>query len=232
MKISEFTAAISNANGLARTNRYIVNIPIPLVIKASKNRQDIEMMQLFCDQCQIPGLSVNTLQNRSFGEIREVPYEFNYDPVTFSFLVDSSMVIKGIMDDWIKSIQGGLSRTYNYYDDYICPELTITVQDLQDNNTYNVVLYEAYPKSVNTIQLDYSSKDIMRVSVSMMYKYWMSGIEERIEVPRNSPPSITQQSETNTVTNAVTEVVNPYIDENVGNSASDGGYHYYEDGRI
>ena len=37
---------------------------------------------------------------------------------------------------------------------------------------YSVALYECYPKTIGSIQMDQASKDVMKLSVGMQYKYW------------------------------------------------------------
>jgi hypothetical protein len=48
------------------------------------------------------------------------------------------------------------------------------VYDADEKQRYIVTLYECYPKSIGAVQLDYSSKEVMKLQVSMNYKYWIS----------------------------------------------------------
>lgn len=162
--------------GLARSNRYTVSIATPKSIKdeIQSTGVNLQTVHLFCDQVQLPGLNVNTSQIKTFGEIREMPYEFNYDPIQMNFYVDKNMVVKSFFDKWIQSIQNGLSRTFNYYDEYIAPAITINVQDLNDDRRYTVSIYEAYPKTISAVQMGYDQKDVMKLSVTMNYKYWLA----------------------------------------------------------
>ena len=52
--------------------------------------------------------------------------------------------------------------------------MTINVEDLNDESRYSVTAFEVYPKTVSPIQMDYASKDVMKIQVSMQYKYWTS----------------------------------------------------------
>jgi hypothetical protein len=206
MKIRDFVGQMTT--GMARTNRYSVNIPMPTILK--QNQNDIRKMLLFCDQVSLPGLNINTTQVRTFGEIREMPYEMNYDAVQMSFYVDGDMVIKGLFDNWIKGVQTGTSRNFNYYNDYISDPVSISVENLQDKTTYTVLLYEAYPKTVSAVQMGYDQRDIMKLSVTMMYKYWESSATILNQTPNNSVlPTVTDyikpevQNMQTTVTNYI-----------------------------
>jgi len=183
MKISEFVGNISG--GLARTNRYDIIISPPPSVKVPQLIGQKQLAML-CDQVQLPGLIINTTPIRIYGEVRETPYEFNYEPINMQFLVDTKMGVKIFFDAWIQSIQNGKSRTFEYYKKYIT-DIDVIVQDTLDQNRYMVKLYECYPKSVGAVQMDYASKDIMKLNVTMMFKYW-EGSKQTLDVaPKDNP---------------------------------------------
>jgi hypothetical protein len=172
--IKDFVAQVKS-NGLARSNRYAVLFSPPSGI----NPDALRTVLLFCDQVQLPGINYSTVQNRSFGEFREVPYEKLYDPCNLSFYVDTDMKVKSLFDSWMNSIQDPQTRTFNYYNSYTS-NMTIEVQDLNDKTRYQMTLYECYPKNIGSIQLDYNSKDVMKIQVQMQYKYWTAGKVETL----------------------------------------------------
>lgn len=175
MSIQQFIADIKT-KGLSRSNRYSVFFSPPVTFQNT----NLLSIMLLCDQATLPGASFSTTQNRSFGEFREVPYEKLYDSATFSFYVDKELQVKYMFDQWINSIQDPVTRKFNYYDSYTT-DLSIDVQDLVDQTRYTVNMFECYPKSISSIQLDYAAKDIMKVSVSMQYKYWTSTTKSVLE---------------------------------------------------
>jgi hypothetical protein len=164
--LKDFISEIKRGS-LARNNRYAVIFTPP----AQVNSGPLRKVLLFCDQIQLPGVNYSTVQNRTFGEFRETPYEKLFDSLAMSFYVDADMKVKGLFDEWIASIQNPTSRTFSYYNDYIS-EMTIEVQDLQNKTRYEMSLYECYPKNIGSIQLDYANKDFMKMTVTMQYKYW------------------------------------------------------------
>lgn len=179
MKISTFVSQISN--GLARPNRFLVSVTPPngvmtglqSVGSANVDNARLQKILLLCDSAQLPGATLNTTPIRTFGEVRELPYEINYEPITLTFFVDAEMNVKKLFDLWLLSTQVGDTRTFNYYDSYTSP-MKIYVQDVAENNRYIVDLFECYPKTVSAVQLDYANKDVMKLQVNMMYKYWRS----------------------------------------------------------
>lgn len=174
MTYKNFIAEIKS-QGLARTNRFAVLFTPP----SSVNPANLKKTLLFCDSASLPGVNFSTVQNRSFGEVREVPYEKLFDTCQLTFHVDKEMMVKSMFDQWIQSIQNPITRTYSYYNDYIT-NMTIEVQDLADNTRYEMTLYEVYPKTIGAINLDNSSKDTMKVTVTFQYKYWTSSSIEQI----------------------------------------------------
>lgn len=179
MKISDFVGQISN--GLARSNRFIVNLTPPNSITQGLRGQGVgtsdyvklQNILLLCDSAQLPGINLNTAPIRTFGEIREIPYELNYEPITLTFFVDAEMNVKKLFDLWLYSTQVGDSRKFTYYDSYVTT-MNIIVQDMEEQNRYMVDLFEAYPKTVSAVQMDFANRDVMKLNVTMMYKYWRS----------------------------------------------------------
>ena len=68
--------------GLARTNRFTVEIAPPSEGPAVARR-----ILLFCEQASLPGISYASTSNRTYGELREVPYDRLFEPITLQFHV-------------------------------------------------------------------------------------------------------------------------------------------------
>lgn len=184
MKTSQIVANV--APGLAKTNHFTVLLTPPTSATRGipKGNTNLQKVLLFCDTIQLPGVNVNTMQTRTYGEVREMPYEINYEPITMTFYVDSQMYVKKMFDNWTLGTQIADTRKFNYYDNYVT-NLKIFVQDAGEKNRYMVELFEAYPKTVSAVSMDYASRDIMKVQVTMMYKYWRSTSLNSEVVTRN-----------------------------------------------
>lgn len=171
-KLQDFISQVKTV-GMARSNRFTVSFTPPDKINRRYSNTMVQNVLLFCDQVQVPGVNYSTIQNRTFGEFREVPYEKIYGSIEMSFFMDADMKVKTIFDDWIDLIQNKTTKTFEYYNDYTV-NMQIDVEDVSDNSRYTITAYECYPKGISPIQLDYANKDIMKMQVSMMYKYWTS----------------------------------------------------------
>jgi hypothetical protein len=172
--IRDFISEVKK-DGMSRTNRYRVAFAPP----SNANIDALQKVLLFCDQAQLPGVSYASNPVRTFGELREAPYDRLFETCTLSFYVDTNMKVKRLFDSWINSIQNPVSRTFNYYKSYTT-DMQIEVQDINDMTRYRLELFECYPKSIGAIQLDYSSKEIMKLSVVMQYRNWASSATEQL----------------------------------------------------
>lgn len=179
--LSNFIAAVKTG-GLAKPSKYEVTIGKPAVISNLKYKNDSEWkkMLMFCDQASLPGVNYTTTQSRTFGEFREIPYERTFDPLQLGFYCDQQMWIKGFFDEWMANIQDNYTRIFNYYKEYTV-NIEIAVLDNDHKKVYGVELFECYPKTMSQIQLDYSAKDVMKLNVTMQYRYW-----KRVEYSRSS----------------------------------------------
>jgi len=169
------------SDGVARTNRFTVILNTPTSIIGT---YDIQSMLMYCAQANLPGINMSSNPARIFGETFEFPYEKIYAPLTLTFYVDTNMEIKKFFDEWYSAIQDPYTREFGYYKDYTT-NIQIFVQNVKNNDVYSLNLFEAYPKTVNDIQLDYSSNNqIMTMSVTFAYRYFIA--EQQMGIVQNS----------------------------------------------
>lgn len=204
MSFEQFLSKVKTG-GLARNNRFAVAFyGLPVASLSSGNQ--LRDVLLLCDAAQLPGQSYATVPNRTFGELRETPYDRLYEPITLSFYVDRGMEVKYFFDRWMDKIYNPGSRKFAYYDEYTC-DAAITVLDSNtepaqgrvfgkamttdweewNNETYTVSLREMYPKSVSAVSLDNANKDVMKLTVTFQYKYWTSMTHETFNTTLGEP---------------------------------------------
>lgn len=165
--LNDFISEVKK-DGLARQNRFSVLITQP---KGMLTRgYSLELIQLFCEQAVLPGITYASQPIKTFGEDREVVYDRNFEDITLTFLVDRNMKVKSFFDDWSNIIINQTTRLMGFYEDYTTT-LIIYVQDINDKDVYASMMYEVYPKNISQIQLDNNSKDVMKLSVTFAYKY-------------------------------------------------------------
>lgn len=170
--LNEFISQVAG-EGLMRTSRFAVSFALPAGIGTGKYNSDLRKILLYCDNVNLPGLNIETTSAKTFGEVREMPYQKQFDNINMGFYVDNGMSVKLLFDAWMEAIQDPTTRTFNYYKDYTT-DITVDVFDVSDKSRYQVTLFQAYPKLLNPVQMDYAGKDVMKLTVSMNYKYWQS----------------------------------------------------------
>lgn len=172
--LNEFISSVKT-KGMMQTSRFDVELVLPTVLTGTNAYTgDLKKVLLHCETAMLPGISLSTTQSRTYGELREMPWERLYENINMSFYVDNTMHVKELFDSWINNcVQNKITRTMNYYADYTT-KMTVSLFDRKGGKRYSTTLYECYPKSVSSIQLNQASRDIMTLQVSMNYKYWDS----------------------------------------------------------
>lgn len=166
--LNDFISEIKK-DGLARQNKFSVVLGKPVGMGGNA-LSTLRLLSLYCDQAPLPGVSFGSQPVRSFGENREVAYERNFEQIQLTFYVDKNLEVVAFFESWAALIINPDTRTMGYYNNYIAP-INIFVQDVSEKNVYCTTLYEAYPKTISPITLDYGSKDVMKLQVTFAYKY-------------------------------------------------------------
>jgi hypothetical protein len=155
MSINNFISEVK-FEGLARQNRFAVLFNPPVNI----GTPDLQKVLLFCDTSQLPGVNFSTVQNRTYGEFREIPYEKLYDKnwsVIDIITINNENHFKNIIRCIIKinkqnknynnniynliilEINKLKEKNKKYYDNFICPITLAVMKDpviCSDAHTY------------------------------------------------------------------------------------------------
>lgn len=168
------------------------------------NSRDVMML---CESVNLPGLNIFTNELRVFGESRSTPYSVSYSEISMNFLLDKSMKVRQYFEDWTNQVFDRSTRELGYYTDYT-KDIEIYVSDKEGKPVHAVKLYQCFPKSIGDVGLDYNSRDILRVPVTIQYKYWENMYAGNINNRRSTAFDLTgtglrlPQSMTSTVNQA------------------------------
>jgi hypothetical protein len=154
---------------VARPSRFDVSIPIPLTLIPfiSTSRQLIYR----CEAAQLPGRTFATAEQKTYGPIEKFPYLTTYNDIDLTFIVSSDMSEKIFFDNWLNYVNPLYNNNFHYKEDYAVP-LTINQYDSQGNLTYSVNLIDAYPVSMNQLDLDWSADGHHKLVITFAYTYW------------------------------------------------------------
>lgn len=166
--IADFKSSFTT--DLARANRFDVLIPIPVLLLGTPY-VSARNLTMRCDNANLPGRNMATLEQKTYGPIEKHPYLMTYNDIDLTFLVDDDMKQKFLFDGWMDNINPYLNNDYGYKDEY-STTITINQYDVQNKLTYSVDLFDAYPIAVNQMDLDWNNDGVHKLTVTFAYTYW------------------------------------------------------------
>ena len=187
--LSLFLSAIRE-DSLARVNRFEVMIPSPKGM-SDVNKSYADFSSLYCEMASLPPVNISTKSFKIFGPTYQRPFgaEYGGEGVSLTFHVDRDMNVKKFFDDWTSIVVDPDSGLVNYQENYIST-ITLRQLDEQENVTYELELYEAFPRSVNLLELNNSAQNqTHRLNVLFAYRYWKDNGREFKTMPMDTPRS-------------------------------------------
>jgi len=173
--INRFIAEIA-ANGTARTNRYEILFGSTRSGGPLFNRAAQEKLNSRLESLSLPASTIGSNPVKLQSIDREMPYGRIYEgDITLTFLEDRDFRIRKIFESWQKRVIDDITYQCGYYDEYICEELDVAVLDETNKGTYNVKLFDLFPKSINAIELSGGDEGLVKTSVALSFRRWKSG---------------------------------------------------------
>ena len=165
--INEFKSSFRK--DVARPHKFDVNVNIPLVLipYIAGARQLVYR----CESTSLPGRTLATTEQKTYGPIEKFPYLNTYTDIDMTFIVDDDMQQRLLFDGWLNYI----NPTYNYnmrYKENYATTLTINQYNVSNEKTYQVSLFDAYPISMNQLDLDWTGDGYHKLTGTFAYTYW------------------------------------------------------------
>ena len=167
--ISEFKSSFSK--DVARTNRFDVNINIPFVMLPYIS--SARSLNYRCENANLPGRTFATTEQKTYGPIEKYPYLSTYNDMDLTFIVDDDMSQKLFFDGWLNYINPQYNNNLRFKGDY-ATIITINQYDVTNKLSYSVNLYDAYPISMNQLDLDWAGDGHHKLVVTFAYTYWQN----------------------------------------------------------
>jgi hypothetical protein len=172
--LKQFQAQV-RARGVAKPNRFEVEIPVPPLFARRGNLLDIRNVNLFCESTGLPGQVIGVKQQRIYGPAyqRPITTDFGGEGITMVFLIDQPMDIKAFFDTWLSIIIDPVTYNVHYQDDYA---VNVTIKQLNEKDavSYAVVLQDCFPRSYNMLELNQgSTNSVHKLSVNFAYRKWI-----------------------------------------------------------
>lgn len=167
--INEFKASFSK--DIARTNKFDVNINVPLVMLPYLS--SAKSLKYRCENANLPGRTLSPTEQKTYGPIEKYPYLSTYNDMDLTFIVDDDMSQKLFFDGWLNYINPQYSNNIRYKGDY-ATIITINQYDVTNQLSYSINLYDAYPISMNQMDLDWAGDGLHKLVVTFAYTYWQN----------------------------------------------------------
>ena len=167
--INEFKSSFTK--DLARTNRFDVQIPIPLTLIPYVS--SAKSLTYRCETAQLPGRTFATTEQKTYGPIEKYPYLNTYGDLDLTFIVDDDMNQKVFFDAWMNYINPLYNNNMRYKGDY-STTIVINQYNVSNELTYSVNLIDAYPISINQMDLNWGDDGYHKISVTFAYTYWQN----------------------------------------------------------
>ena len=190
--LSQFLSQ-SRRDSFARVNRFEVFIFSPPALSQNK---DAVSVSLYCEMASLPPVNISTKSFKIFGPTYQRPFgaEYGGEGISLTFHVDRDMQVKKFFDEWTARVVDPDSGLVGYQDDYIST-IRLRQLDEQDNVTYEIELSEAFPRSLNLLELNNSAQNqTHRLNVLFAYRYWKDVSPEFQTTPRDIPRQLLNPS--------------------------------------
>ena len=179
LDMQSIRSAIASSIELAKACRFVA------VIHASGSAEGSKITNLiprdllyFCESVEFPGRGFDVTQIRYWGAGQVFPNNTLYETANMSFLCRQDSTERAFFDNWMDIINPTTNFTFEYPENYYA---TISIFQLADIGAegaptpmglYGWTLYKAWPTLVAPQQVTWADTDILRLQVTMTYKYW------------------------------------------------------------
>jgi len=185
--IKDFRSTIFT-DSLARTNRFEIYISKPPMALSTGRPWNVS---LYCEQASLPPINIASKSFKIFGPSYQRPFtaEYGGEGISVMFHVDRDMKVKNFFDEWMYKVVDPDTGTVGYQEDYTT-SINIRQLDEQENVTYEIELTEAYPRSMNLMELNNAATNqTHRLNILFGYRYWRNIARPRQVTPVDIPRS-------------------------------------------
>lgn len=174
-EIERFKEAISRKNGLARNNLWKINLPLNVggqrISSDSFAAADKDRLDVMCNSAQLPGRQITT-SDRNIGlKSEKMATGFLKDDVMLSFYEDNDYSIRRYFESWQNKVVSQNTFEIKYKNEYAA---SVFIQQLDHNGNlvYATELIEAFPTTLNVIELNNDPNGLVNINVQLSYTNW------------------------------------------------------------
>jgi hypothetical protein len=114
-----------------------------------------------------------TEQKIGSNPVEKYPYLTTFNDIQLTFIVDDDMSQKVFFDAWLNFINPQYNYNFRYKGDY-ATVITVNQYDVTNQISYSCNLYDAYPVSIESLDLDWAVDGYHKLRVTFAYTYWQN----------------------------------------------------------
>lgn len=171
MDIDKFKSQFSD---ILRQNRFIIEIFPPDAVRKEIN---LELVSCMAVSTSLPFGKIIQKEKLRYGKKYQIATNWDLDPINISFLVESKGKILDFFKKW-KDLIVDDENLMSYLKDY-AGTINIMMLDVQEQNIFEAKLINAFPASIEAIELTMDSGDFIKIQTSIVFsdvKYEYNGL--------------------------------------------------------
>ena len=176
---SKFMSKVDALGGIARKNKFTVEITPPRTLNSSIQASTINFL---AKAISFPARTLGTTTYRSGGRFGlSVPYETTVEAVSLTMVNTNDHAPRIFWTDWFEHIQrigADSGRNYNmqYYKNFIgtvkISYYNETFKEVGLGTDYKVTLHDAWPSVLSAIELGWEAEDLSEFTIDIAYSRW------------------------------------------------------------
>ena len=188
--LNDILGHLNSDDGYASPNRFEVVLPTPASNASTSGgglfsifqsfyagltgEADKRSISLRCESVTLPGRNLNTLDDTNiYGPVRQIVDGVTYaEDVTMMFQSSSGLSERAFFEDWQRNAFNEGNWNVNYHKQYVST-IEIYLLDKKDTRRYGIKLFDAFPRTIGAIDLNYASNnEMIKTPVTFSFRYW------------------------------------------------------------
>lgn len=177
--VNKFITNFDSHAGFAKTSKFDVIITVPSFLQQYGTSEELSLQ---CETAELPGYTLNTLDSKIFGAPTPVAGTPAFGDVTLTFICAGDLWEKKFFDRWLDYIIPKQTYLVNYKQSYVTDILVRQYSEGTPGSgsgslpnpsvIYACKLLNAFPATVNALNLNWATDDIHRLSVAFKFDRW------------------------------------------------------------
>lgn len=173
--INQFLGEISRG-GVTKTNLYDI-----IVTRTAKPDVQVErQISMRAENFNLPSRSSNVVEIPYVGPTLKIGTDAHYENITMTIILSEDQGEREYFEEWLDLIAGKMrtdgessksSYGIGYYNEYVGTIKAIVFNEVEDQ-TYAYDFINAFPVSVEAIEMNYNDVQVAKLSVTFAFHYY------------------------------------------------------------